>query len=103
MTEPKLEHWWVVECKSPVHQGYILMRKIANAGPYKEVLGALPPDAPCADWEESCPHCGALHKYNKGDVFSAKIDINEAPGLGSLAFRQAWMDSASRATEGKQE
>ena len=91
MTEPKLEHWWVVKCKSLESHGNILMSKIGNAEPYRFPLGALPPDAHCADWEELCPYCGALHKYSKGDVFSATVDINQAGlGSGSRAFRLAW-------------
>ena len=91
MAEQKLEHWWVVKCKSRECRGNILMSKIADVEDFRDVLGAIPPDESCADWEESCPYCGALHKYSKGNVFSAKVDINQAgPGLGSIAFRQAW-------------
>jgi hypothetical protein len=96
MSECKMEFWWTIKCKSPRCRGNILMGKIADVEPYRFPLGALPPDAPCADWEESCPYCGALHKYSRGDVLSATVDINQAgPGSGSRAFRQAWSHHAA--------
>ena len=100
MIAQKLEHWWVVKCKSPECRGNILMGKIADVEPFRSPIGGIHPNSSCADWEESCPYCGAFHIYSKANVSSVVVDISQVGSAsGSLAFRQAWKDSAAKLTK----
>lgn len=91
VAEQKLEYWYFVKCKSLECDCRILLGKFGDVQPFRFPLGALPPDALCADWPEQCPECLVTHTYKKSDVLvSEPIDAKEIPvGATSAAFRRA--------------
>ena len=91
MAEHKLEYWYFVKCKSSGCDCRILLDKFGDVQPFRFPLGAMPPDASCADWEEQCPVCFITHTYRKDDVLvSDPIAYNQIPvGSPSSAFRRA--------------
>jgi hypothetical protein len=100
MGQPKLEYWFVVNCKSPDCQRNILLKwlgdvfdKNGNKKHYTVRYVRLSPDASCVDWEETCPYpdCGKLSKYTKEGVFSTEVDIDgEESRRGNGIFLQGW-------------